>query len=178
EEGVFAGHQKQFPDHHHQTSQGDMMNNYSYSSGTTVTTELIQRYLDENRKLILAILDSQSLGKLHESATYQAKLQNNLFYLAAIADAQPQPPIPTPNLQVRTNAMLHSGQQQYVQPQHHQQQQHIVNQSMLGKGNTYLSYVHPMHGILQQSQQQVFLHASSSGVNANPLFDMPPGYEM
>jgi hypothetical protein len=48
------------------------------------------QYLDENKQLILAILDNQNLGKLNECATYQAKLQQNLMYLAAIADAQPQ----------------------------------------------------------------------------------------
>ncbi|KAL8138260.1 hypothetical protein V2J09_004261, partial [Rumex salicifolius] len=77
--------------------------------------------LDENKKLILAILDNQNLGKLAECAQkransfpraitmmkirlrhsgandtlhgilkYQAQLQKNLMYLAAIADAQPQ----------------------------------------------------------------------------------------
>ncbi|KAL6566019.1 GRF1-interacting factor 3 [Orobanche hederae] len=49
-------------------------------------------YLDENKKLILAILDNQHLGKLAECAQYQAQLQKNLMYLAAIADAQPQTP--------------------------------------------------------------------------------------
>uniref|UniRef100_A0A803M362 SS18 N-terminal domain-containing protein n=1 Tax=Chenopodium quinoa TaxID=63459 RepID=A0A803M362_CHEQI len=55
-----------------------------------ITTEQIQKYLDENKKLILAILDNQNLGKLAECAQYQAQLQKNLMYLAAIADAQPQ----------------------------------------------------------------------------------------
>ncbi|KAJ4952167.1 hypothetical protein NE237_028999 [Protea cynaroides] len=57
---------------------------------TNITTEQIQKYLDENKKLILAILDNQNLGKLAECAQYQAQLQKNLMYLAAIADAQPQ----------------------------------------------------------------------------------------
>ncbi|KAL6498842.1 GRF1-interacting factor 3 [Orobanche gracilis] len=59
---------------------------------TNITTEQIQKYLDENKKLILAILDNQHLGKLAECAQYQAQLQKNLMYLAAIADAQPQTP--------------------------------------------------------------------------------------
>uniref|UniRef100_A0A5B7B5J3 SS18 N-terminal domain-containing protein n=1 Tax=Davidia involucrata TaxID=16924 RepID=A0A5B7B5J3_DAVIN len=64
---------------------------------TNITTEQIQKYLDENKKLILAILDNQNLGKLAECAQYQAQLQKNLMYLAAIADAQPQAPtMPTP----------------------------------------------------------------------------------
>jgi len=62
----------------------------AYAASSNITTELIQKYLDENKQLILAILDNQNLGKLNECATYQAKLQQNLMYLAAIADAQPQ----------------------------------------------------------------------------------------
>ena len=54
-----------------------------------ITTELIQKYLDENQQLILAILENQNVGKLHDCAQYQARLQQNLMYLAAIADAQP-----------------------------------------------------------------------------------------
>lgn len=62
-----------------------------------ITTEQIQKYLDENKKLIMAILDNQNLGKLAECAQYQAQLQKNLMYLAAIADAQPQAPaMPSP----------------------------------------------------------------------------------
>ncbi|XP_051121252.1 GRF1-interacting factor 2-like isoform X2 [Andrographis paniculata] len=55
-----------------------------------VTTEQIQKYLDENRNLIVAIMESQKTGKVAECAQYQAILQKNLMYLAAIADAQPQ----------------------------------------------------------------------------------------
>ncbi|XP_008783408.2 GRF1-interacting factor 2-like [Phoenix dactylifera] len=61
-----------------------------------ITTEQIQKYLDENKQLILAILDNQNLGKLTECAQYQAQLQKNLLYLAAIADAQPQAPAARP----------------------------------------------------------------------------------
>ncbi|KAL0420024.1 UNVERIFIED_CONTAM: G-interacting factor 3 [Sesamum radiatum] len=47
----------------------------------------------ETRNVIFwAILDNQNLGKLAECAQYQAQLQKNLMYLAAIADAQPQTP--------------------------------------------------------------------------------------
>ncbi|XP_062204547.1 GRF1-interacting factor 3-like isoform X2 [Phragmites australis] len=67
-----------------------------------ITTEQIQKYLDENKQLILAILEKQNLGKLAECAQYQAQLQKNLLYLAAIADAQPQtamvPPGASPGL--------------------------------------------------------------------------------
>ncbi|PPD91638.1 hypothetical protein GOBAR_DD11430 [Gossypium barbadense] len=38
---------------------------------TNITTEQIQKYLDENKKLILAILDNQNLGKLAECAHWK-----------------------------------------------------------------------------------------------------------
>ncbi|KAJ4814500.1 GRF1-interacting factor 3 [Rhynchospora pubera] len=63
-----------------------------------ITTEQIQKYLDENKQLILAILENQNLGKLSECAQYQAQLQKNLLYLAAIADAQPQSPAVRPQM--------------------------------------------------------------------------------
>ncbi|CAA3023301.1 Hypothetical predicted protein [Olea europaea subsp. europaea] len=65
---------------------------------TNITTEQIQKYLDENKKLILAILGNQNPGKLAECAQYQAQLQKNLMYLAAIADAQPQTPAMPPQM--------------------------------------------------------------------------------
>ncbi|XP_047050376.1 GRF1-interacting factor 2-like isoform X2 [Lolium rigidum] len=61
-----------------------------------LSTEQIQKYLDENKQLILAILENQNLGKLAECAQYQAQLQKNLLYLAAIADTQPQTPMAPP----------------------------------------------------------------------------------
>lgn len=69
-----------------------MMNMIPPFPNANITTEQIQKLLDENKQLILAILDNQNLGKLAECAQFQAKLQHNLMYLAAIADAQPQAP--------------------------------------------------------------------------------------
>ncbi|RCV19137.1 hypothetical protein SEVIR_3G376600v4 [Setaria viridis] len=63
-----------------------------------ITTEQIQKYLDENKQLILAILENQNLGKLAECAQYQTQLQKNLLYLAAIADAQPQTAVSRPQM--------------------------------------------------------------------------------
>ncbi|CAH8390469.1 unnamed protein product [Eruca vesicaria subsp. sativa] len=59
---------------------------------SNVTSDHIQQYLDENKSLILKIVESQNSGKLSECAENQARLQRNLMYLAAIADSQPQPP--------------------------------------------------------------------------------------
>ncbi|KQJ86678.1 GRF1-interacting factor 3 [Brachypodium distachyon] len=63
-----------------------------------LSTEQIQKYLDENKQLILAILENQNLGKLAECAQYQAQLQKNLLYLAAIADTQPQTSVSRPQM--------------------------------------------------------------------------------
>ncbi|MFS7929748.1 putative transcription factor SSXT family [Helianthus anomalus] len=52
--------------------------------------------LEDNKNLIMAILECQKLGRFQECAQYQAVLQKNLMYLAAIADAQPPTP-QTPN---------------------------------------------------------------------------------
>ncbi|KAI7983841.1 GRF1-interacting factor 1 [Camellia lanceoleosa] len=53
--------------------------------------DLHVQYLDENKWLILKILENQNSGKLSENGEYnQARLQQNLMYLAAIADCQPQ----------------------------------------------------------------------------------------
>ncbi|KAL4557221.1 hypothetical protein LXL04_035394 [Taraxacum kok-saghyz] len=65
-------------------------------SPTAITTEQIQKCLEDNKNLIMAIMENQNLGKFQECAQYQAVLQKNLMYLAAIADTHPPPPTPTP----------------------------------------------------------------------------------
>lgn len=80
------------------------------SSPAGITTEQIQKYLDENKQLILAILENQNLGKLAECAQYQAQLQKNLLYLAAIADAQPpQNPASRPQMVQQPGSMQGAG---------------------------------------------------------------------
>ncbi|PIN22928.1 hypothetical protein CDL12_04365 [Handroanthus impetiginosus] len=80
-----------------------------------VSTEQIQKYLDENKNLIMAILENQNLGKMAECAQYQAILQKNLMYLAAIADAQPQGSS-TPS-QLPTTSVAPQGNSPVLQPQ-------------------------------------------------------------
>ncbi|XP_058190110.1 GRF1-interacting factor 2-like isoform X2 [Rhododendron vialii] len=127
-----------------------------------LTTDQIQKYLEENKKLILAILENQNLGKLAECAQYQAQLQKNLMYLAAIADAQPQAPTmpaqmaPHPAMQAGGFYMPHPqaaamGQQSGLFPQRpplqfnspHQLQEHLQQQQQ---------HQH------QQQQQQLHQH--------------------
>ncbi|AET03558.1 putative transcription factor SSXT family [Medicago truncatula] len=45
-----------------------------------LTTEQIQKCLEENEELIMAILEGQKQGKHGELAPYQAKLQHNLTF--------------------------------------------------------------------------------------------------
>eukprot|EP01018_Ginkgo_biloba_P013030 Gb_17732 [translate_table: standard] len=123
-----------------------------------ITTEHIQKYLDENKQLILAILDNQNLGKLNECAQYQAKLQQNLMYLAAIADSQPQSP--AAHSQIAPNAAMQAGAH-YMQHQQQQQQQQQVAQSVLA-GRVPMQYAqqqlqqeHQHQQQLQQQQQQL-----------------------
>uniref|UniRef100_A0A3Q7G9M6 SS18 N-terminal domain-containing protein n=1 Tax=Solanum lycopersicum TaxID=4081 RepID=A0A3Q7G9M6_SOLLC len=88
---------------------------------SAITTEQIQKFLDENKNLILAILENQNLGKLSECAQYQAMLQKNLMYLAAIADAQPQQSAATS--QAQSTPQLGNQMQQTQAALQQQQQQ-------------------------------------------------------
>ncbi|CAH9111038.1 unnamed protein product [Cuscuta europaea] len=54
-----------------------------------LTQHQIQKILQDNTKLILAIMECNNLGKMAESAEYLDILQENLTYLAAMADVVP-----------------------------------------------------------------------------------------
>ncbi|CAN6565954.1 unnamed protein product [Malus baccata var. baccata] len=115
---------------------------------TNITTEQIQKYLDDNKKLILAILDNQNLGKLAECAQYQALLQKNLMYLAAIADAQPQAPAAPPQMAPHP-AMQQAGYyMQHPQAAAMAQQQGIFSPKMPMQFNN----MHQMHDPQQHQQ--------------------------
>ncbi|XP_047958631.1 GRF1-interacting factor 2-like isoform X2 [Salvia hispanica] len=129
-----------------------------------VSTEQIQKYLDENKNLIMAILEFQKVGKVAECAQYQAVLQKNLMYLAAIADAQP-PGSSTPS-QMATSSMAPRGDSHMQQSQastvHHQQQQqqqqqqHQQQQQQQPKLPFQLNALRPQdqHNQMLQFQQQ------------------------
>lgn len=51
-----------------------------------LNTELVEQYLTENNWLLLAIAQHQQLGRLEQCLAYQRRLQENLLYLAAVAD--------------------------------------------------------------------------------------------
>ncbi|KAF3432754.1 hypothetical protein FNV43_RR23856 [Rhamnella rubrinervis] len=111
---------------------------------TNITTEQIQMYLEENKQLILAIMESQNQGQLtecepglvrmvaneglrdssytsleglrriwergKEEDSYKARLQQNLTYLAKLADAQQLPATPPQSKVQQGHPMQHPPQ--------------------------------------------------------------------
>ncbi|XP_021280467.1 GRF1-interacting factor 3 [Herrania umbratica] len=123
---------------------------------TNITTEQIQKYLDENKKLILAILDNQNLGKLAECAPYQAQLQKNLMYLAAIADAQPQTTPTIPPQMAPHPAMQPGGYfMQHPQAAAMAQQPGIFSQKVPLQFNNPHQMQDPQQQLHQQHQQAI-----------------------
>ncbi|OMP08682.1 SSXT family protein [Corchorus olitorius] len=111
-------------------------------------------YLDENKKLILAILDNQNLGKLAECAQYQAQLQKNLMYLAAIADAQPQTTPTMPPQMAQHPAMQAGGYfMQHPQAAAMAQQPGIFPQKVPLQFNNPHQMQDPQQQLHQQHQQ-------------------------
>ena len=51
-----------------------------------LSSDMIQSYLDQNQLFIAAIVENQSMGKLQAAMEYQIKLQQNLLFLASLAD--------------------------------------------------------------------------------------------
>ncbi|GMH10262.1 hypothetical protein Nepgr_012103 [Nepenthes gracilis] len=136
-----------------------------------VTTDHIQQFLDENKSLILKIVESQNSGKLSECAENQARLQRNLMYLAAIADSQPQPP--TMHSQFPPSGIMQPGAH-YMQ----QQGQSMTPQALMAARSSML-YSQQPYAALQQQQQQV-LHgqigiSSGGGSGLNMLQVEPNG---
>ncbi|KAH1079429.1 hypothetical protein GYH30_054130 [Glycine max] len=116
-------------------------------------------YLDENKSLILKIVESQNSGKLSECAENQARLQRNLMYLAAIADSQPQPP--TMSGQYPPSGMMQQGAQ-YMQAQ--QQAQQMTPQQLMAARSSLL-YAQQPYSALQQQQAMHTALGSSSGLH-------------
>uniref|UniRef100_A0A5B7B1A5 Putative GRF1-interacting factor 3 n=1 Tax=Davidia involucrata TaxID=16924 RepID=A0A5B7B1A5_DAVIN len=133
---------------------------------TNITTEQIQKYLDENKKLILAILDNQNLGKLAECAQYQAQLQKNLMYLAAIADAQPQAPT------MPTQMAPHPAMQQGGFYMQHPQAAAMAQQSGIFSPKVPLQFNNP-HQMQDQQQQQQLHQQHQQAIQAQ--IGMRPG---
>ncbi|KAL5770592.1 hypothetical protein ACOSP7_014746 [Xanthoceras sorbifolium] len=122
-----------------------------------VTTDHIQQYLDENKSLILKIVESQNSGKLSECAENQARLQRNLMYLAAIADSQPQPP--AMHAQFPSSGVMQPGAH-YMQ---HQQAQQITPQSLMAARSSMMYTQQPYSALQQQQGLHGQLGMSSGG---------------
>ncbi|XP_004302069.1 PREDICTED: GRF1-interacting factor 1 [Fragaria vesca subsp. vesca] len=124
----------------------------------SVTTDHIQQYLDENKSLILKIVESQNSGKLSECAENQARLQRNLMYLAAIADSQPQPPTMHP--QYPSGGMMQPGAS-YMQQQAAQQ---MSPQSLMAARNSMMYNQQPFSAMQQQAlHSQLAMSSGGSG---------------
>ncbi|CAH8272524.1 unnamed protein product [Arabidopsis lyrata] len=134
---------------------------------SNVTSDHIQQYLDENKSLILKIVESQNSGKLSECAENQARLQRNLMYLAAIADSQPQPPSVHSQYGSAGGGMIQGeGGSHYLQQQQATQQQQMTQQSLMAARSSML--------YAQQQQQQPYatlqhqqLHHSQLGMSSS-----------
>ncbi|XP_023767731.1 GRF1-interacting factor 1 isoform X1 [Lactuca sativa] len=129
----------------------------AYYPSNNVTTDHIQQYLDENKSLILKIVESQNSGKMAECAEHQAKLQRNLMYLAAIADSQPQ--APALHSQYPQGGMMQQPGSHYMQQ--HQQAQQMSPQALMAARSSML-YSQQQYSSLQQQQA---LH-SQLGMNS------------
>ncbi|XP_039051822.1 GRF1-interacting factor 1-like [Hibiscus syriacus] len=120
-----------------------------------ITTDHIQQYLDENKLLILKIVESQNSGRLSECAENQSRLQQNLMYLAAIADAQPQPP--TVHAQFPSGGIMQTGGGHYMP---HQQAQ---PQSLMASRASMLYAQQPFSSLQQQQAMHGQVGMSSGG---------------
>ncbi|KAJ8551596.1 hypothetical protein K7X08_021611 [Anisodus acutangulus] len=128
-----------------------------------VTTDHIQQFLDENKSLILKIVESQNSGKLSECAESQAKLQRNLMYLAAIADSQPQ--APSLHSQLASGGMMQEGTHYLNQ----QQEQQLTTQSLMAAARSssmlYGQQQQPLSAL--QQQQQAAYHSQQLGMSSS-----------
>ncbi|KAF5770487.1 putative transcription factor SSXT family [Helianthus annuus] len=129
----------------------------AYYPTNNVTTDHIQQYLDENKSLILKIVESQNSGKMAECAEHQAKLQRNLMYLAAIADSQPQ--APSLHSQYPQGGMMQQQAGSHYMQQHQQAQQ--MSPQALMAARSSMMYSQQQYSSLQQQAMHSHLGMSS-----------------
>nr|XP_043633802.1 GRF1-interacting factor 1-like [Erigeron canadensis] len=122
----------------------------AYYPTNNVTTDHIQQFLDENKSLILKIVESQNSGKMAECAEHQAKLQRNLMYLAAIADSQPQ--APALHSQYLQGGIMQQQGGHYLQQQQQQQQAQQMSPQALMAARSSMMYNQQQYSSLQQQQ--------------------------
>ncbi|KAK1556500.1 hypothetical protein Q3G72_006072 [Acer saccharum] len=119
-----------------------------------LTTEQIQKYLEENKQLIMVIMENQNLGKAAECALYQTQLQNNLTYLAKIADNQPQPPKAPSQVSV-VNCILKTTLSESTLSQPSMQEEHNMQESQAAMSQQQQQgFISPMSPFPLNDQQQ------------------------
>ncbi|KAL0856116.1 hypothetical protein Bca101_061269 [Brassica carinata] len=132
---------------------------------SNVTSDHIQQYLDENKSLILKIVESQNSGKLSECAENQARLQRNLMYLAAIADSQPQPPSVLSQYGSAGGGLIQGeGGSHYFQQQQQATQQQQMTQQSLMAARSSMRYAQQQQPYASLQHQQ--LHHSQLGMSS------------
>ncbi|KAE8720963.1 GRF1-interacting factor 1 [Hibiscus syriacus] len=132
-----------------------------------VTTDHIQQYLDENKSLILKIVESQNSGKLSECADQgsrflqeSSKAAAKPHVLAAIADSQPQPP--TMHAQFPSGGIMQPGGGHYMQ---HQQAQQMTQQPVMAARSSMLYAQQPFSALQQHQPLHGQLGMSSGGLH-------------
>ncbi|TXG48535.1 hypothetical protein EZV62_024410 [Acer yangbiense] len=118
-----------------------------------LTTEQIQKYLEENKQLIMVIMENQNLGKAAECALYQTQLQNNLTYLAKIADNQPQPPKAPSQVSV-VNSILKTTLSESTLSQPSMHEEHYMQPSQAAMSQQQQGFISPMSPFPLNDQQQ------------------------
>ncbi|KAI3908348.1 hypothetical protein MKX01_027370 [Papaver californicum] len=127
-----------------------------------LTTEQIQQYLEENKRLIIKILEDRNNGNVSELAENQERLERNLTYLNAIASYQPQQP--TMHAWQFPNATVQQG----AHNMQHQQAHALTPQLLMAARTSMLCGQQPMFPL----QQQQAMHSQlgmNSGFNYNGL---------
>ncbi|KAK0593164.1 hypothetical protein LWI29_032159 [Acer saccharum] len=110
----------------------------------------LMQYLEENKQLIMVIMENQNLGKAAECALYQTQLQNNLTYLAKIADNQPQPPKAPSQLNIaHPSIILQTLSQPSMQEEHNMQESQAAMSQQQQQG-----FISPMSPFPLNDQQQ------------------------
>lgn len=147
-------------------------------SPNAITTEQIQKCLEDNKNLIMAIMENQNLGKFQECAQYQAVLQKNLMYLAAIADTHPPPPtpqVPPPNQSQAAGPSLPPGFMPQQANNFMQQPQPVIPQMPggIGGGGGGQKLPFQLNSLRTQDQQQQLLQFQQQQIQAQ--MGMRPG---
>ena len=87
----------------------------------------IVQYLEDNEVLITTIMECINTGRVDDAVRFQQRLQQNLMWLAGIADTQPQPGIAAaaPGTPVRHHPFCHCFEPPGLHPLHAAERRHF-----------------------------------------------------